>query len=91
MAVVPLIGTADSSTISTMPLHDATKDIFTDYAHPADMTDTGEIIDGEPHLRRAVAAGITPMAVADLVADAVTEDRFWVLPHPAFVALAAPR
>ncbi|MDQ6697978.1 MAG: SDR family NAD(P)-dependent oxidoreductase [Actinomycetota bacterium] len=45
----------------------------------------------EPHLRRAVAEGMTPMAVADLVADAVTEARFWVFPHPEFVELAAQR
>jgi NAD(P)-dependent dehydrogenase (short-subunit alcohol dehydrogenase family) len=45
----------------------------------------------EPHLRRAVAEGMTPMAVADLVADAVTDARFWVFPHPEFVELAAQR
>ena len=31
------------------------------------------------------------MVVADLVADAVTEGRFWVFPHPEFVELAAQR
>jgi NAD(P)-dependent dehydrogenase (short-subunit alcohol dehydrogenase family) len=45
----------------------------------------------EPHLQRAVAEGLTPMVVADLVADAVTEGRFWVFPHPEFVELAAQR
>ena len=30
----------------------------------------------EPHLHRAVAEGLTPMVVADLVADAVTDGRF---------------
>jgi NAD(P)-dependent dehydrogenase (short-subunit alcohol dehydrogenase family) len=45
----------------------------------------------DPHLRRAVAEGMTPMAVADLVADAVTESKFWVFPHPEFVELAAQR
>jgi len=54
-AVVSLIGAADSFTISTMPAHDATKDVLTDYAAPAEMSGTGEVIDGEPHLHVVMA------------------------------------
>jgi NAD(P)-dependent dehydrogenase (short-subunit alcohol dehydrogenase family) len=44
-----------------------------------------------PHNLRANDAGMRPAAVADLVADAIVADRFWVLPHPEFVALAVRR
>lgn len=43
------------------------------------------------HVRRAVDEGMTPEAVADLVADAVTGLRFWVFPHPDFVEVAERR
>ena len=45
----------------------------------------------EPHLRRAIAEGLTPAAVADHVAAAIAEDRFWVLPSAAWIDLAAER
>ncbi|HUL45929.1 MAG TPA: SDR family NAD(P)-dependent oxidoreductase [Steroidobacteraceae bacterium] len=44
-----------------------------------------------PHQVRANDAGMRPAAVADLVADAIVSDRYWVLPHPEFVALAVHR
>ena len=44
-----------------------------------------------PHQVRANDAGMRPAAVADLVPDAIVSDRFWVLPHPEFVELAARR
>ena len=43
------------------------------------------------HVRRAIDEGTTPAAVADMVADAVTADRFWIFPHPEFVEIAAQR
>ena len=43
------------------------------------------------HVRRVIDEGMPPAAVADLVADAVDADRFWVLPHPEFVELAVQR
>src|SRR5436190_18589010 len=36
----------------------------------------------EPHVRRAVDEGTPPAMVADLVADAVQANRFWVFPNP---------
>jgi NAD(P)-dependent dehydrogenase (short-subunit alcohol dehydrogenase family) len=44
-----------------------------------------------PHVQRAVDEGTNPAVVADLVANAVMADRFWVLPHPEFVDLAVRR
>jgi hypothetical protein len=43
------------------------------------------------YVRRAVAEGMQPGAVADLVVDAVRSDRFWVFPHPEFLELAVER
>src|SRR5882724_1277992 len=54
-AIVSLIGAVDSFTISTMPEHDATKDVITDYAMPAEMTGTGEIVNGTVHVHAVMA------------------------------------
>ncbi len=54
-AIVTLIGAVDSFTVSTMPAGDATKDIITDYDLPAEMTATGEIVDGKPHIHAVMA------------------------------------
>lgn len=43
------------------------------------------------HFDRAISEGMTPGAVADLVADAVSEGRFWVLPQQDFLELAIRR
>ena len=43
------------------------------------------------YVRRAIDEGTTPAAVADEVADAITEGRFWVFPNPEFVELAIQR
>ena len=44
-----------------------------------------------PLIQEALGGGMPPAEVADLVADAITDGRFWVLPHPEFVELAARR
>ena len=44
-----------------------------------------------PLIQQALSGGMPPAEVADLVADAITAGRFWVLPHPEFVELAARR
>ena len=54
-AIVTLIGAVDSFTLSTMPADDATKDVITDYELPAEMTATGEIINGRPHIHAVMA------------------------------------
>ncbi len=43
------------------------------------------------HVRRAVAEGTPPAAVADLVLDAIRADRFWVFPNLDFLELAIAR
>jgi predicted DNA-binding protein with PD1-like motif len=54
-AIVSLIGAVDSFTISTMPQHDATQDVITDYTLPAEMTGTGEITNGTVHIHAVMA------------------------------------
>jgi NAD(P)-dependent dehydrogenase (short-subunit alcohol dehydrogenase family) len=43
------------------------------------------------YLTRALDEGMQPAAVADLVLDAVTADRFWVFPQREFLELAIAR
>jgi len=44
-----------------------------------------------PHVQKAIDNAITPAHVADLVADAVVADRFWVFTEQPFVDLAIRR
>jgi NAD(P)-dependent dehydrogenase (short-subunit alcohol dehydrogenase family) len=39
----------------------------------------------------ALASGLQPESVADLVADAVLNDTFWIFTHPEMVAMLEPR
>ena len=57
-------------------------------AVPDRSVTTGAI---EHHFRRAIAEGMTPAEVADRVAAAIIENRFWVLPDPAWLDVAADR
>ena len=43
------------------------------------------------YVRRAIDEGTTPAVIADLVADAVVDRRFWVFPHHDFVQLCIER
>ncbi|MEV4524891.1 DUF296 domain-containing protein [Streptosporangium sp. NPDC049304] len=49
-AIVSLIGAADSFVVSTMPAKDPTADNVTEYDMTGEMTGTGEIVDGKPHV-----------------------------------------
>ena len=44
-----------------------------------------------PHMQRAVDEGMAPAAVADLVADAIAANRFWVFTDPRFTQIALER
>lgn len=43
------------------------------------------------YVRRAIDEGMTPGIVADLVLDAVRDQKFWVFPHPDFLQIAIDR
>jgi len=44
-----------------------------------------------PHFQRAIDEGMAPAAVADLVADAIAADRFWVFTDARFTQIALDR
>jgi len=46
---------------------------------------------GRKYLNRALDEGMQPAAVADLVLNAVTTDRFWIFPQREFLELAIAR
>jgi NAD(P)-dependent dehydrogenase (short-subunit alcohol dehydrogenase family) len=50
---------------------------------------TAEVI--RPHIQRAVDEGMAPAAVADLVADAIAANRFWVFTDPRLTQIALDR
>lgn len=49
-AIVSIIGGVDACTISTMPKDDAKRDILTEYKEPLEMSGTGEVHEGKPHI-----------------------------------------
>jgi predicted DNA-binding protein with PD1-like motif len=54
-AIVALIGAVDSFTVSTPPSGDPTSHTYNNYPLPAEMTATGEIVDGKPHVHAVMA------------------------------------
>lgn len=54
-AIVSLIGAVDSFSVSTMPAGDATADVVTVYDQPAELSGTGEIVDGDVHIHAVMA------------------------------------
>jgi uncharacterized protein len=90
-AIVTLIGAADSFTVSTPPAGDPTAHTITSYPLPAEMTATGEIIDGKPHIH-AVMAIQGDRAVAGHLIQAHFGTSFahaYVIPSEQHVALRA--
>ena len=57
---------------------------------PAPVLDAAQAI-SRNYARRAIDEGMQPGAVADLVLDAISSDRFWVFPHADFLELAVER
>lgn len=49
-ALVRVIGAVDECCIINMPEEDAKQDILTEYREPRELSGTGEIRDGEPHI-----------------------------------------
>lgn len=49
-AIVSLVGAVDACCISNMPKGDAKKDILNEYKQPLELSGTGEIKDGKPHI-----------------------------------------
>lgn len=49
-AIVSLIGAVDHCCISNMPKNNAKDDILTEYHEPLELSGSGEITDGKPHI-----------------------------------------
>ncbi|MFA5948568.1 MAG: PPC domain-containing DNA-binding protein [Candidatus Gracilibacteria bacterium] len=49
-SIVSIIGATESCCISNMPNNDPKKDILTEYNIPFELSGTGEIRDGKPHI-----------------------------------------
>ena len=61
-----------------------------DHLGPQPSADAGgEVMRG--HIQRAVDEGMQPGAVADMVVDAIRNDRYWIFPHPEWVEVAMER
>lgn len=56
-SIVSIIGAVDAVCISTMPKDDAKKDILTEYHEPLEMSGTGEVIEGKPHIHAVLGRG----------------------------------
>jgi predicted DNA-binding protein with PD1-like motif len=54
-AIVALAGAVNSFTVSTPPYGDPTSHTYKRYPLPAEMTATGEIVDGKPHVHAVMA------------------------------------
>ncbi|MEV8440157.1 PPC domain-containing DNA-binding protein [Actinosynnema sp. NPDC051121] len=49
-AIVSVIGGVDHCAISYMPKSDARRDVVVEYAEPLEVTGTGAVTDGTPHI-----------------------------------------
>jgi uncharacterized protein len=54
-AIVSLVGAVDACGISNMPADDAKSDIITKFAQPFELSGTGEINEGKPHVHCVVS------------------------------------
>ena len=90
-AIVALIGAIDSFTVSTNPAGDPTAHTYSAYSLPAEMTATGEIVDGRPHIH-AVMAVQGDRAIAGHLHKAQIDTSFaraYVIPSGQHVAVPA--
>jgi predicted DNA-binding protein with PD1-like motif len=49
-AIVSIVGAVDHCCISTMPENDARSDVLTEYKVPCELSGTGEVRNGKPHI-----------------------------------------
>src|SRR5262245_43139893 len=74
-AIVSLVGAVDYCKLSNMPAHDAASDILTEYKQPLEMSGTGEIADGKPHVH-CVVSGAGNVAVGGHLHAAIVGSWF---------------
>lgn len=49
-AIVSIVGAVDKCCISNMPASDPKSDTLTEYSRPFEMSGTGEVAEGKPHI-----------------------------------------
>src|SRR5438045_1184433 len=54
-AIVSLVGAVEYCALSNMPGDDAASDIITEFKQPLEMSGTGEVKDGKPHVHCVVS------------------------------------
>lgn len=54
-AIASLVGAVDSCGVSNMPADNAKNDILTEFNQPFELSGTGEIVNGKPHLHCVVS------------------------------------
>jgi len=54
-AIASLIGAVDYCAVSNMPADNPNDDIITEYKQPLEMSGTGEVADGKPHIHCVVS------------------------------------
>lgn len=54
-AIVSVIGAVDECCISNMPKENPKKDILNEYKQPFELSGTGEIRDGKPHIHCTIS------------------------------------
>jgi len=74
-AIASLVGAVDYCALSNMPANDAHSDIITEYKQPLEMSGTGEIRDGKPHVH-CVVSGEGNSAIAGHLHRAVVGPWF---------------
>lgn len=55
-AIVSVVGAVDVCCISNMPKDDAKSDILNEYTQPLELSGSGEIKDGKPHIHCVLGA-----------------------------------
>jgi NAD(P)-dependent dehydrogenase (short-subunit alcohol dehydrogenase family) len=88
------IAAADIHVSVLCPAFVATNIAESDRNRPAELSDSASI-QNEPGqadmMKEVIARGDSPSNIADAVAEAVSSDTFWILPHPQGDAVAGDR
>src|SRR4051794_14496916 len=63
-AIVSLIGAVEGCGVSNMPKDDPLTDIINEYKHPFELSGTGEIKDGKPHVHCVLGTDDHDKAIA---------------------------
>lgn len=79
-------GCPTRSPFPPLPAADATKDIITNYDQPAEMTATGKIVKGKPHIPAVMPSKVTGAGVAGTPDAAAVAAGLGVLPAVAVIA-----